>query len=83
MNEIVLSAEQASIVASAEGSIAVRRPDGELIGWVEPLALQTPQQSPFTEEEVAAAATEALGPNEWHTTKQVLERLRSLDQSQP
>lgn len=82
MNEIVLTAEQASIVASTEGSVAIRHPNGELLGWIEPLIRQTGAQCPFTNEEVAAAEMRADETGVWHTTKEVLEHLQSLDQRQ-
>lgn len=83
MREVILSPEQAAIVASAEEPITIRGPAGEFIGWVWSTSqFRTPSECPFTPEEVAAAELEADGPGPWYTTKQVLEHLRSLDQFQ-
>jgi hypothetical protein len=83
MNEIVLTAEQASILSSSEGPVAIRRPDGTYIGWVSPKAnFIVPDACPFTPEEIAAAESRADGPGPWYTTEQVLEHLKSLESLQ-
>jgi hypothetical protein len=84
MTEIVLSAEQAAILASAKELVAIRRPDGSFVGWVSPTSrFIIPNECPFTPDEIAAAEAEADGPGPWYTTKEVLEHLRSLDRSRP
>jgi hypothetical protein len=83
MNEIVLSAEQASVLSS-EGQIAIRHPDGSFLGWFTPATgFVTPDECPFTPEEIAAAESEAKSAGQWLTTREVLDHLRSLDRSSP
>jgi hypothetical protein len=80
MNEIVLSAEQASILSSAEAPVAILRPDGSFLGWVSPTPdFIVPSDCPFTAEEIAAAEAKANAPGRWHSTSEMLEHLRSLD----
>jgi hypothetical protein len=84
MAKIVLTNEQAAVVAGAEEPVAVCRPDGSVAGWIRPdPRFVKPEVCPFTPEEVAAAEKEADSPGPWYTTQQVLEHLRSLDQPQP
>jgi hypothetical protein len=84
MNEIVLSSEQASIVSSAEGLVAIRGPTGDVIGWIWPKTnRRKPDECPFTPEEIAEAALETRSPGPWYTTKELLEHLESLDRSEP
>jgi hypothetical protein len=84
MSEIVASAEQASIIASAEGPVPIRASDGSLIGLIWPMTgFITPSKSPFTAEEIAAAKQAAANsPGPWRTTKEVLERLQSIERSE-
>jgi hypothetical protein len=80
MNEIVLSAEQASILSSASAPVALLRPDGSFLGWVSPPAtFVVPSDCPFTPEQIAAAESQANAAGRWHSTSEVLEHLRSLD----
>jgi hypothetical protein len=82
MNEIILTTEQASILASAEGLVAIRRPDGSFIGWVSPgTNFILPNACPFSPEEIAEAKARAESPGPWFTTAEVLEHLRSLEQT--
>lgn len=83
MPEIVLSQEQASILSSAAGLVAIRRPDGSFVGWVSPRTnFIIPNECPFTPEEVAAVELEANETSPWRSTQQVLERLCDGDPSQ-
>jgi hypothetical protein len=80
MNEIILTPEQASILSSADGLVAIRRPDGSFLGWVSPSTnFILPQVCPFTPEEIAAAELRLDAPGPWYTTKEVLEHLKSLE----
>jgi hypothetical protein len=81
MTEIILTPEQAAVLSSPEGVVAVRHPDGSFLGWVS-LANRyiVPGENPFTPEEVAAAEAEAESEGPWRTTQEVLEYLKSLDE---
>jgi hypothetical protein len=84
MTQILLTTEQAGILAAASEPVAICRPDGSVAGFISPKGrLITPDKCPFTPEEIAAAEKEAESPGPWYTTKEVLEHLRSLDQAQP
>jgi len=84
MTRIVLTAEQAAILARSDQAVPVVRPDGSCVGWVSPTTnFVIPKENPFTAEEIAAAEAEAAGPGPWYTTQEVLEHLRSLDPPQP
>ena len=78
MNEIVLSADQASVLFSAEGPVVIRRSDGSFVGWVSRSNFVIPKECPFAPEEVAAAESQVVAPGDWITTEGVLERLRTL-----
>jgi hypothetical protein len=79
MTEIVLSAEQMQVLKSAQGVIAIRRPDGSFVGWISPATnFIIPEECPFTPEEIAAAEERADGPGPWYTTQEVVAHLRSL-----
>jgi hypothetical protein len=84
MTQIVLTPEQAAVLASTRESITVCLPDGSVAAII-PLQSRfiVPDVCPFTPEEIAAAEreSESLGP--WYSTKEVLDHLRSLDQPQP
>jgi len=79
MTQITLSAEQAAIFASTSEPVCVRLPDGIIAGFLRRDI--TPKEPLFTPEEIAEAERRANRPGPWHTTKEVLDRLRSLDQS--
>ena len=82
MSEIILTPEQAAALSSPEEVVAIRHPDGSFLGFVS-LANRyiVPGKSPFSPEDVAAAEEEAEGEGPWRTTQEVLERLRSLDET--
>jgi hypothetical protein len=80
MTKIVLTSEQAGILAGSSESVAVCRPDGTIAGWISPKArLFAPEKCPFTPEEIAEAERRMDSPGPWYTTKEVLEHLRSLE----
>jgi len=84
MAEIVLSAEQMKVLGAAEGLVAIRRPDGSILGWISPSTnFIIPEQCPFTQEEIAAANAAANEPGPYYTTEEVLSYLRSLGESNP
>jgi hypothetical protein len=80
MTQIILTPEQAAALASAEGLVALRKPDGSFVGWISPgTKFIIPNEVPFTPEEIAAAEREAeehQGP--WHTTREVLDHIKTL-----
>ena len=79
MKQITLTAEQAAVLAGAEGLVALRRPDGSFVGWISPNTnFIIPNECPFTPEEIAAAEKEADGEGPWHTTQEVLAHIRAL-----
>ncbi|HEY2416221.1 MAG TPA: hypothetical protein VGI40_28530 [Pirellulaceae bacterium] len=78
MPEIVLSAEQMKILGAAEGLVAIRRPDGSILGWVSPKTnFIIPDRCPFTPEEIAQARVAASEPGPYYTTQEVLAYLRA------
>ena len=84
MPEIVLSAEQMKILGAAEGLVAIRRPDGIVLGWISPTTnFIIPDKCPLTSEEIAAANAAANESGPYYTTQEVLSYLRSLDESNP
>jgi len=83
MPEIVLSADQLAVLSSAKGLVALRRPDGSFVGWINPTTnFIIPHECPFTPEEIEEAERRADGPGPWHTTQEVLAHLRSLESQQ-
>jgi len=82
MTQIVLTTEQAGILATASEPVAICRPDGSVAGFVSPKSrIFTPEKCPFTPEEVAAAEREAERSKKWSTTKEVFDRLRGQGKS--
>jgi hypothetical protein len=80
MSEIILSAEQMRILGSADGLVAIRRPDGSVLGWVSPKTnFIIPEKCPFTaaELEEAEAAAKEAGP--YYTTQEIMADLRAHD----
>jgi hypothetical protein len=73
MSEIVLSPEQMNILGSAEDLVAIRRPDGSILGWVSPKTnFIIPEKCPFTAEELAEGRAAADEPGPYYTTQEVL-----------
>jgi len=71
MAEIVLTDEQARIVAQAYGPVTVRNPNGTVLGHFEP---------PLTPEVIAELKRLARSPGPWYTSEQVQARLRALQE---
>jgi hypothetical protein len=69
MPEIILTEEQATVLASATGPVAVKDRDGNLLGRLEPA---------LTPAEIAELKRRAASPGPWFTGKQVQARLEAL-----
>jgi hypothetical protein len=72
MTQIILTREQARVVARAQAKVQVCDPDGNVLGYLEPVD--------FTPEEIAEAKRALASAERRYTTAQVLEYLRSLEQ---
>lgn len=84
MTQITLTPEQAATLAGAKGLVALRRPDGTFVGWISPTTkFIIPNECPFTPEEIAAAEKEAESEGPWHTTREVLDHLKTLKDARP
>jgi hypothetical protein len=70
MPHIVLSEEQAKVVASALQPIQVRDAKGTVLGVI---------PSIWTDEDIAEAKRRLASNGPWYTTEQVLAHLRSLE----
>ena len=83
MTQITLTPEQTAALASAQGLVALRRPDGSFVGWLSPSTkFIIPNECPFTPEEIAAAEKEAEKEGPWHTTREVLEHIQALNDAE-
>lgn len=71
MADIVLTAEQAQIVAHATGNIVLRDPEGRLLGYV---------SHGFTAKDIEEAKQRLAAPGERSTTAEVLAQLQELSQ---
>jgi hypothetical protein len=71
MLQIVLTDEQAKVVATALQPIQVCDAEGRIIGHIKPV---------WTEEDIKEALRELETNQVWYTTEQVLAHLRSLEQ---
>ncbi len=73
MTHIMVSEEQAAIIAQAGSNVQVRDPQGRLIGFI--------KLAPSDQEIAKAKERLASGPGgQTYTTAQVLDHLRSLGQ---
>jgi len=79
MTKIVLTPEQAAIIASATEPVRICCPDGSIAGWVSSTMHLPPKGAFFSPEEIAAAERESESPGLWYTTQEVLDHLHSLD----
>lgn len=70
MVKIVVSEEQAKAIAEAKGSVEIVDSSGNRLGFF---------ARPFTDQDVAVARQRASSDEPRRTTKQVLERLKSLE----
>jgi hypothetical protein len=78
MTEIILTDEQAKIVAGAMTAIGVRDRCGKLIGTITPLSAN-PRHVELSAEQIAERETRLDSKGPWYTTEQVLEHLHSLE----
>lgn len=78
MTQLVLTPEQASLVAQTQGKLPIYLPDGSVAGYLSRL-VPSADRPIFTPEEIAAAQKAADSPGPWYTTQQVLDHLRTLD----
>ena len=84
MTHIILTPEQAAVLAASNQPVPVVAPNGRCVGWVSPaMNFVVPKENPFTPEEIAEAERRIDSPGPWYTTQEVLEHLRSLDSPQP
>jgi len=68
---IVVDSAQAKIISQATGTVEIRDPQGKHLGYV---------AHGFTDEDVAIARQRQASGEPRHTTEQVIDRLRSLEQ---
>jgi len=71
MTQIVLSADQIQLVNAASDAVELRDDRGTLLGYV---------ARPPSNKEVTDARRRLASDGPWHTTKQVLKHLDSLEQ---
>jgi hypothetical protein len=71
MPELILTQEQADLVAKAFGPLPVRDPNGVVLGRLEP---------ELTPEKIAELKRRAASPGPWYTGDQVRARLRALQE---
>jgi hypothetical protein len=74
MLHIVLTDEQAKVVATALKPVQVRDTRGNVLGCINPV---------WTEEDIAEARRRLASDEPYYTTAQVLEYLRSLSDNAP
>jgi hypothetical protein len=79
MSDLIITHEQAKVLSGATVPVAIRDPDGKLLGYVSPSEDKANLHG-FTREEIARARQIADSDGPWYTTQQVLEHLRSLEQ---
>lgn len=80
MSQIVLTPEQAGVLAQADFPIAIRHPDGTTVAYISRAGNVYSGTGPtFTSEEIAAAEQALKSDGPWYTTQEVLEHLRSLE----
>lgn len=78
MTQIVLTAEQATILANSAEPVAVCRPDGSIAGLISPKTrIVIPEKCPFTAEEIVEAERAAAATTRRYTTKEVLDYARA------
>jgi hypothetical protein len=71
MPEVILTEEQARVVAGALGPVTVRDPGGKVLGRIEPK---------LTPEMIAELKRRAASPGPWYTGQQVQARLQALQE---
>lgn len=75
MTQIVLTAEQSTQLASAQGRVVLVNPQGQTVGDVSPKYAP----SRFSPEEIAAAEAKISMDGPYITTAELLDRLKKLD----
>ena len=73
MTQIILSDDQLRAIRQASGTVEIRDQNGILVGYVAPPAIAT-------EDEIAEARRRLKSNGPWHTTAEVLGRVRALEQ---
>jgi hypothetical protein len=71
MLQIVLTDEQAKVVATALKPVQVCDGQNNVLGWINPV---------WTEGDIAKAKKILASDKPWHTTEQVKAKLRALEQ---
>jgi hypothetical protein len=79
MADLIVTHDQAKVLAGATVPVAIRDPDGNLLGFASPSGGQ-PKLHGFTPEEIARSRQIADLKGPWYTTEQVRQHLRSLEQ---
>jgi len=80
MTQIVLSPDQAAVVASAKEPVRVCLPDGSIAGWLSSSIRLTPRPGDPTPEEIAEIKRRMTSPGPRYSTKEVLDHIQSLEQ---
>lgn len=78
MTQIVLTAEQSTQLASAQGPVVLVNPQGQAVGEVSPKYAP----SRFSPERLAAAAAKQGKDGPYITTAELLDRLSKLERKQ-
>ena len=79
MTQITLTTDQALLLGSAESTLLVRDPSGQVVGIIAKSNQGgAPLKDAFTPDEIAAAEREAQTTTQRRTTAQVLQRLDGL-----
>ena len=73
MTQIILNDDQVQTVRQATDTVELCDQSGSLVGYVTRKVIATP-------EEIAEALRRVASPGPWHTTEQLLARLRVLEQ---
>jgi hypothetical protein len=80
LNDLILTHQQARLLAEASLPVPIRDPEGNLLGYASPNAGKLAQHG-FTPAQLAEAKRRADSDGPWYTTQQVLDHLRSLEQA--
>jgi hypothetical protein len=78
MTQIVLTPEQAAVLASTKEPIAVCGPDGSVAAIIR-RQFFVPDPCPFSAEEIAAADKDSESSGPWYSTHEVVDHLHSLE----
>jgi hypothetical protein len=74
MSQVILTQEQADLIVQSHDAVQLRDPQGNVVGYVN-------RDVDFTDEEIAEAKRRMKLGGTCYTTEQVIEYLRSLEQS--